>query len=275
VTGLDGARVKGDLERMLAPARAAFVFAGDLDPHALQAALEARFGSWKTAAGNASAPLPPLVQPAPGRIVLVHRANAPQTVIQILRPVPAAEGKERAVRAAVDTVFGGTFTSRLNANLREDKGWTYGASSRVLQEGKQFLLRAGAAVVTVHTGDALKEFQKEFGRMAAGLSAEELQKAVESNRQRLTETAETTAGLARFLSELVRNGRALDAFRTDLAALDAVDLTAAGALAGSGLYDWNDCLVVLVGDRAQITSQLAAAGFAAPAEVDALGAPQP
>jgi predicted Zn-dependent peptidase len=106
-----------------------------------------------------SAPAP-LVKPAPGRIVLVQREKAPQTVIQILRPVPAAEGVERAVRAAVDTVFGGTFTSRLNANLREDKGWTYGARSRVSQEGPQFLLNAGAAVVTEHTGDSLLEFKR-------------------------------------------------------------------------------------------------------------------
>jgi hypothetical protein len=60
-----------------------------------------------------------------------------------------------------------------------------------------------------------------------------------------------------------------------MAALESVDLAKAGALAKSGLYEWNDCLIVLVGDRDAITGQLAAAGFPAPVEVDTLGAPKP
>ena len=106
-----------------------------------------------------------------------------------------------------------------------------------------------------------------------GLTAEELEKAVESNRQRLVETAETTSALARSLSELVRNGRALDSLAKDMAAIDQVDLAGANALAKSRLYGWDDCLVVLVGDREAITTQLAAAGFPAPVEVDAEGRP--
>jgi zinc protease len=274
VDALGPADVAADLARLLDPARAAFVFAGDLEPATLVAALEARFGGWRGHPGAATPAPAPLVVPAPGRIVLVHRAGAPQTVIQILRPVPAAEGVERARRAAVDTVFGGTFTSRLNANLREEKGWTYGARSRITQERTQFLLSAGAAVVTEHTGDALREFQREFARMhAEGLTAAELEKALESNRARLIESGETTAGLARSLSELVRNGRPLEAPLADLAALESVDLEGANDLARSGLYRFEDCLVVLVGDRAAITTQLAAAGFPAPREVSPLGEP--
>ncbi len=276
VAALAPAQVRSELEHLLDPARAAFVFAGDLDPTVLVAELEARFGNWRTAARAAPTAPVALLAPAPGRLVFVHRPGAPQTVIQILRPLPPAEGLERAVRNAVDTAFGGTFTSRLNANLREDKGWSYGARSRVLQEREQFLFEAGAAVVSAHTGDALREFQREFARMAsAGLSGEELEKALESNRARLIETAETTAAQARALSELVRNQRPLDALATDLAALAAVDLTAANAAARSGSYTFEDCLVVLVGDRTAITSQLADAGFAAPLEVDSLGARLP
>ncbi|MSR60824.1 MAG: insulinase family protein [Planctomycetes bacterium] len=279
VGALERQRVAADVGLLLDPARAAFVFAGDLDRAALQSALEARFGAWETqskALPAAPAPLTALGPQLTNRIVFVHREHAPQTVIQILRPVPGAEGLARAVRGAVDTAFGGTFTSRLNANLREDKGWTYGARSRVSQEGAQYQLGAGAAVVTAHTGESLREFRQEFARLhAEGLDAAELEKAVESSRTRLVETNETTAGLARSLSELVRNGRALDALASDMTALDQIDLAKANALAKSGLYDWDACLVVLVGEREAITQQLAAAGFPAPLEVDSLGAPKP
>jgi len=275
VSGLEAAGVRSDLALLLDPARAAFVVAGDLEPEALRAALEARFGAWRGDDARTLPDLPaPLVTPAPGRMVLVDRPGAPQTVVQILRPVPAAEGTARAARAAVDTVFGGTFTSRLNANLREDKGWTYGARSRITQEGPQYLLTAGAAVVTAHTADALREFRSEFARMAAdGVDAAELEKALESGRARIVESSETTGALSRAVLELVRNQRPLDALVTDLQALDAVDLSAANTAARSGLYAWDTCLVVLVGDRAAVLPQLAAAGFPAPVEVDSLGHP--
>jgi len=275
VASLTSARVKQDLSSLLCAKRATFVFAGDLDVARLKAELEKHFGSWKTSGEAALAEPKPLVAPAPGRIVYVHRDKAPQTVISILRPVEALEGTPRAARAAVDTIFGGTFTSRLNANLREAKGYTYGARSGIGQEGTQFTLSAGAAVVTQHTGDSLSEFKLEFERMAKdGVSAEELQKAVESGRQRAISAFETTGALARSLAQLVRSGRPLDSIGKDLSALDAVDLAGTNALAKSGLYEWKDCLVVLVGDREEIQKQLAAAGFSGAVEVDSTGAPK-
>ena len=272
---LNSARVKQDLASLLCAKRATFVFAGDLDLARLRAELERHFGAWKTSGEAPLAETKPLVKPAPGRIVYVHRDKAPQTVISIFRPVEALEGTPRAARAAVDTIFGGTFTSRLNANLREAKGYTYGARSGISQEGAQFLFTAGAGVVTQHTGDSLSEFKLEFERMAKdGVSAEELTKAVESNRQRAVSAFETTGALARNLAMLVRNGRPLDAIGKDLAALDSVDLAGTNALAKSGLYEWKDCLVVLVGDREEIQKQLAAAGFSGAVEVDSNGAPK-
>jgi predicted Zn-dependent peptidase len=268
VTALGPEALRAALPALLHPARARFVLAGDLELPELLELLETRFGSWSSSAPPALPPREPLVEPPPGRIALVDRPDAPQTVIQILRPLAGAEGLERAALAAVDTVLGGTFTSRLNANLREEKGFTYGAQSRILQEGQQFLLSAGASVVTEHTAASLIEFRAEFERLArAGITAEELGKAVESRRMRLAETFETTASCARALAELARNGRPLEAQATDLAALDALTLEDANRCARSGLYEWPDQVVVLVGDRDAILAQLGTAGFEAPLEV--------
>ena len=275
LAALDAPGVKTAIGTLLAPEHAIFVASGDFEPEALRKALEARFGDWRGAPAPARVELAPRVEPEPGRLVLVDRPGAPQTVVQILRPLALAEGPERAARAAVDTVFGGTFTSRLNANLREAKGYTYGARSRLVQEGRQGLLNSGAAVSTPVTGPALLEFQHEFERMAAeGITAAELEKALETARARLVETAETTAGLTRALAELVRQERPLDALAQDFVALERVDLATANAQAQSGLYDWSKLLVVLVGDRATVLEQLAAHGFTAPLEVDTLGRPR-
>ena len=268
--------VERSLRSLLHPSNAAFAFAGDFEPEALVKALEARFGSWRSSRQPERVALEPLVEPPEGRLVLVDRPDAPQTVIQILRPLAASEGVARAARQCADTVFGGTFTSRLNANLREEKGFTYGARSRVSQEGNQHLLSAGASVTRQHTGASLAEFQREFTRMAQEeLAPEELQKALESNRQRAIESLETTSAMASALAGLVQDDRPLDSLGADLAALDLVDLAQANQASHAGTYEWSNLLVVLVGDRDDVLPQLAEAGFPAPEEVDTAGVAKP
>jgi len=268
-TSLDD--VRAAWTRVLATTSSAFVFVGDFGtegPSALLAALEHRFGSWERVAPVVPE-LTPLVEPAPGRIVLVDRPGAPQTVIQVLRPLPALEGPEREARACTDTVFGGTFTSRLNGNLREDKGYTYGARSRVLQAGEQWLLIATSSVRTDVTGASLTEFRREFDAMAAsGIDEHELSKAVETLRGRLIGQSETTDGLGESLAALLENRRPLDDARRSLTALDGITVADANAIACGGLYRWDDLLVVLVGDASTVVPQLEEAGFPAPTMVD-------
>ena len=251
---------------------ASLVFAGDLVLEDLAAELERRFGAVRPTADPVAA-LPRPAGPG-GRLVLFDRPGAPQTVVQVVRQVPPQDGLERAVRSCVATVFGGTFTSRLNANLREDKGYTYGAGCRVLEEGPLALFVASTAVRTDVTGAALAELRGEFERMAAaGITQDELSKAVETLRRRLAEVAETTGGLAATYADLVGDGRPLDFLATQLAALDEVTPALANDHARAGTYGWDAFTVVLVGDRAAIEPQLAAAGFPAPQLVDQAGQP--
>ncbi len=273
VGALTSADIDAIVPRLLAPDRAAFVFVGDFDVDALKHGLNARFGSWKSTGDVKLPDLTPLTKPAPGRMVLVHRPDAPQTVIRIVRPLASLEGAPRQARFCIDTVFGGTFTSRLNGNLREDKGYTYGAGSRVSESGDQTTLLASSAVRTDVTGASLVEFKREFDAMAAnGVDSDELSKARETLRANLVEDSETNASRLRSLTSLVRNGRAIDETRADLAALGQLDLTATNAQATSGTYAWDDLLVVLVGDRTAIVPQLEAAGLGTPVELDPSGA---
>ncbi|MCZ6596805.1 MAG: pitrilysin family protein [Planctomycetota bacterium] len=249
---------------------ATLVFAGDFSVDALRAGLEKRLGTWRGA--RADFGVEPLVEPPPGKLVLVDRPGSPQTVIAMLRPASPVDAAGRAARDCIETLFGRTFTSRLNLNLREEHGYTYGAFCRIYQQGEQHLLFARSSVRTDVTGAALAEFKREFDAIAAGdVTAEELGKATEIVRGRLVATAETTGSLADAFVGLVRNGRPLDAISTDLEMLAVVDLEAINALARSGLFDWSSLLVVLVGDGEAVLPQLREAGFPEPLRADSNG----
>ncbi len=272
VLGLTPDDVTRALPLLLDPSRASFVFVGDFRAEALRDALDARFGRWRAAERPvaASAPRVPVAAPEDlrGKLVLVDRPGAPQTTILVTRPVETLEGVARAVRAAVNTALGGSFTSRLNQNLRERNAFTYGAGSRLRRQGEVTLFAASTAVFRDKTGPALVELKGELERLAReGLPSEEVSKALERLRTDLVDEAETTGSLARAFQALVREGRPLDALATELAELERVDAAAAAKAAAAGTFSWDQCLIVLVGDRASVLPQLAAAGFPAPLEL--------
>ena len=276
--------------RLLEPSRARFVFAGDCTRTQLESALARRFGKWRGEKGAGGAPAPaegttaaaatataalPAPGPgaaAPGAIVLVDRPGAAQTVINIARAVAPAEGEELAGRTCINTFFGDSFTSRLNQNLREKHGFTYGARSAFAQDGSVVTLTARSSVQTAVTGAALTEFKREFDALAGGdVGEEELGKAARTARRVIIENAESTRSLAEAMLDNARRGRAVDTLPADIAAVDATTLERTRALARSGLYDWRGLLVVLVGDRAQVAPQLKEAGFPEPLLADEEG----
>jgi len=262
------------LPRLLNPRGATFVFVGDFDPQALRAALDRRFAGWKSPAATAP-PLPaPVVQPKPGRLVLVDRPGAPQTLLLVARPLSSADERLQAQRECLNTLFGGSFTSRLNQNIREKHGFAYGAGSAIRQEANQSTLVASSPVQTAVTGAALTEFRREFEGLATGnVTREELEKARRSVRYELVDTAATTFSLSALLADLVADGRPLNEVQEQLASLETVELGEINAQARGGDFAWENLLVVLVGDRAEVLPQLKRAGFPDPVLVDAEGTP--
>ncbi len=269
VGGLSLTDVKALYPRLLSPASAAFVFAGDFDPAQLKAELDKRFSAWKTAGEKAPALPAPLSTPQPGRIVIVDRPGAVQTVISISRPVGLPDETLQAARDTLDTLFGGSFTSRLNQNLREKHGYTYGARGGMRREANQEMLYAGASVQTAVTAAALTEFKREFDALAKdGATPAEVEKARRTVRFDLLTHGETTRGEAEALSSLIANGRPLDAYKSETAALERLTDAPVNAEARSGEYGWNEMLIVLVGDKAAIVPQLEKAGFPKPLYAD-------
>ena len=263
--------VWGARDSLLSPGNACFVFVGDFGPGgiaALRADLEERFGDWRSSGATPTVELPVKTDDGPGGLWLVHRPEAPQTVIALTRPIRPVDPVEREARRCVNAVFGGSFTSRLNQNLREDKGYTYGVGSGIRLQGGQPLFRVGTSVRTDVTGESLLEIRHEFELMReAGLRAEEFAKARENLRQRAADSIETTSSLESALARLLQEGRPVSELRDSLAALREVTPELAKKIAESDLFDFDRMTIVLVGDRDAILPQLEAAGLPAPTEL--------
>lgn len=265
--------VRSVVPRLFHPDAATFTFVGDFELEALRAALEKRFRKWKGSA-DVLPLLPVLAREGQPRFVLVDRPDAPQTVVYAARLVPALDGQARAVRLSAATVFGGSFTSRVNGNLREENGFTYGAYGQIGEQVDHTLLTAQTNVFTDVTGKALVELRSECNGMATDPpSDDEARKAVETRRTDLIDTAQSTGSASAHLANLVTTGRPLDAATRDLAALADVTAPAIREFAQTGFWNWSDLNVVLVGDRESVLKQLKEVGFPTPEIVDSYGRP--
>jgi zinc protease len=254
------------------PNNATLVVTGAYDPATLRPSLEQALGGWKRG------PLPPPTAAAPPprqrpRLVLVDKPGAPQTVLRLVGPGVARSSPDRPPLALLATVLGGSFTSRLNFNLREQKGYTYGASARF-----QFLRRPGpftaaASVFTKVTDAALTEFLKELGGMATSpITAEELTKARALLQQQIAESLSTTAGTAGTYADLSLYRLPLDEPARFTRALATADAARLKRLAGKAI-DPRTVTIVAVGDRKTVEPALRALGLPAPEIRDTDGNP--
>lgn len=189
------------------PSNITITVAGDLSKDELNKSVNDVLGAWQPAAAAAPEPLamPATPYKAP-RMILVDRPDAPQSVVSVVKPGIKPTDADAPLYDLVNTALGGSFTSRLNQNLREDKNWTYGARSAFTESKNGGLFLARAAVETKHTGDAMGEILKELTGMAKdGLTAEEVDKVRSQDRADLVsgyETVESVSGRFASLSFL-------------------------------------------------------------------------
>lgn len=234
-----------------------FTVAGALSAQEATALLDRRFGA-AARRPTVAPPVPPVAPRTDTRVVLVDKPGSAQTMFYWMFPgVPLGSADLPATRAGT-IALGGTFTSRLNHLLREEKGYTYGAAARV-----NALPGGGALVVysrirTDATADAMKDFLSEFGRIGGGVNAEELGKARGAFRQDQVEAMESRGGVAATFAGYQAAGLGPAALGTDLSAMERVDLDAVKAQMGR--YAAAGGLLVLVGDRAKIEEPLKAVG---------------
>ena len=161
---LDSAVVRDFFTQSVRPSRASFTVVGDLSEADARRLLNARFGAWR-ATGPERTPAPVLVQPAQqdGRkIYLVDKPGAAQSVIYIGAPGVERTSADYAAIQVMNTILGGSFSSRLMTNLRETKGYTYGARSGFQWRPLPGAFAASSDVRTDVTDSSLVEFFREL-----------------------------------------------------------------------------------------------------------------
>jgi zinc protease len=255
------------------PQGAIIVAVGDITMPELTQKLEARFAAWKSAPTPTRAPIP-AASPAQKAIYLVDKPGAQQSVIMAAIPAPPRdEADERAIEL-MNNVFGGAFVSRLNMNLREDKHWSYGASSFVQGTVGPRVFVASSGVQTDKTKESMVEFKKELDGAAGAnpITEAELTKAQQDMIQSLPGQWETGGAVANSLASLYTLDRPANFWDTYAPGLKAVDVKAVNA-AAKKIIKADQVIWVVVGDRAKIEKDLVGLGYGPVIVVDADGKP--
>jgi len=263
VAGLDATALRAAHARALDPARATFVVAGDLGGQDVAGMVAALLGDWSAPAGAAGEPMPVDDAPATaGRLIrVVHRPGSVQTEIRIgHRGLPRHIPDFHAV-SVMSAILGGLFNSRLNMQLREAKGYTYGA-------GAGFDLRRGAgpftaraAVNTEVTVPAVIDTLAELVRMRdEPVTAAELAAARDFLVGVFPLRFETAGAVVGSLAGLAVHGLPVEELIDYRAHIEAVDIDAVAAAARTHLHV-DHAAIVLVGDVDAFGPALEAAGL--------------
>jgi zinc protease len=247
---------RDDLERFhqayWKPGSSALVFAGDVTLDEAVAFAKSHFGDWR----GVARPTPVIPSPQPaglGKVFLVDRPGAVQTMIVQVLPAPPRQSGDYYALALANVAWGGAATSRLNANLRERKGYTYGAWSYLQLYSNAGSWQAYAPVQTDKTKEALVEFVKELEDLAGAepLSAEELA-GVKANLIRgYAQRFELLKRVSNQIGYLWSRGMAMAEMQREPDRLDQTTLEQVNAVARKYALPRNSMLL-LVGDRAKI-----------------------
>lgn len=146
---------------------AAIIACGDVETDILREELEHHFGHWEPGSSSPSRrPPEPGELAAEADVVLVDRPGSAQSEIRMGGVGTARSGDDFYAVQMANAILGGLFNSRLNMNLREDKGWTYGARTMFMTRREKGPFVAQAAVDTPVTADAYREMEKEIRGLA-------------------------------------------------------------------------------------------------------------
>ena len=209
---------------------ATLIVVGDVSADTVLPQLEQAFGGWTREPGGPLAPAPAATPASRTRreVFLIDKPGAPQSQIRIGQVGVSRQTPDYFPITVMNTVLGGSFSSRLNMNLREEHGYTYGASSSFDMRADAGPFVAAAGVQTDKTSESLTEFFKELNAIRETVPADELARSKNYVALRYPGGFETTGDISRRLEDMVVYALRDDYFARYVPAIDAVS---AGAVA--------------------------------------------
>ncbi len=255
--------ITGFYGRWIRPDNAAIYVVGDTDLRTVIAELNRAFGDWRApSVPKGVKDFSVAIPPANPRILLVNRPNSPQSVILAAQAMGVSGRDDLTTLRQANDVLGGSFLSRINTNLRETKGWSYGSRSQIGGEEERLLFRVFAPVQADRTADAIREVQAEVSRFIGdgGVTPEELTRTTNESVRGLPGDFETSGAVLGGIINIVELGRP-DSFYEDLAAryraMTAEEMNA--ALRAE--VDPAKFTYIIVGDATIVAPQLDALGL--------------
>jgi zinc protease len=255
------------------PNHATLVTVGDVTLAELTPRLERAFAAWKP--GDAPAKnITTVPGPASPQLYLLDRPGAEQSVILVGALVPPKANPDEYAYMTFNDVFGGSFSSRVNMNLREDKHWAYGAGSFAFDARGQRPWIIYAPVQTDKTKESVQEVLKELREVTTTrpLSADELDAAKDRMTRSLAGRWETGSAVSGAIEETVTFGLPDDYYASFAHRVRAVTPEAVAAAVGKAVSAQR-IVIVVVGDRAAVEPGLKDLGLGAPRRLDGDGQP--
>ena len=244
------------LSRDYTPANANLIVVGDVSIDEVAKRAEAVFGSWK---GGPSANGQAAVEPSNGTatIYLVDRPGAPQSVIRALNTTIPRLHPDYLGLTLMNYAFGGQFSARLNQNLRQEKGYSYGYQSHVQWFRGPSLMLAGGSVQTEVTKESVFETLKEYNEVRGPrpISEEELENAKASVLRGFPANFERPGAIMGQVLQMVQFGLPDDYLQTVRANVEAVTLDDVHRITQE-LVRPDQLKILVVGDRQQIETGL-------------------
>ena len=258
--------------REIAPENMTVYLVGAIELDDAEAALEKAFGKWK-AKGDSRLRGVGKAKDATPRVILVNQPNAVQSTIVAGHSLPGFDAETATTLDTMNRIFGGAFEARINMNLREDKGWSYGMRSvlRSNPSGDQALFVSGS-VQTDKTAESMAEIMREYAEFVSSrpATAAELDRVVQNRTRALPGSFTTGFTFLASMSRAALFGLPLDHEETAASRIRAVTLDQVNATARQ-LIEPGKLTWVVVGDLAKIEEGVRALGYGAVEVWDAYG----
>ncbi|MDO7590077.1 MAG: insulinase family protein [SAR86 cluster bacterium] len=245
--------------RAINSAHLTFAVAGDIEMQELVNLLESKFGDWSANSDSDLKALTTVELPDNRTIYLIDKPNAQQSYIVAGQLLPPSATDEEIEIDYMNYAIGGSFTARLNMNLREDKSWSYGVRTRLGDAKGQRAMLVTAPVQTDKTSESMAEIVKEYSDYLSTkpITQDELAKGKASKTLRLPGQFETLGALKGGVSGIVTYNRDLDYLDQLPALLDEPSLTQVQAKAQKYIKP-NQWTWLIVGDLSKIEEPIRA-----------------
>ncbi len=248
--------------RSYRPENAHFLVVGDIDREEVMRRAAAAFGTWNAyASGSAPADWNELSDNH-ATIYLVDRPGAPQSVIRAVESLVPRLHPDYFPLLLANYSFGGQFSARLNQNLRQDKGYSYGYMSSIQWQRRQSMLVAGGSVQSNATKESVYETLKEFREVSGErpITAEELSNAKDGLLRAYPASFERPASVLGQLLAMEQFGLPDDYFRSVRPSIEAITLEDVHRVAQGHIRPGN-LQILVVGDRASTQGLLSELGL--------------